>query len=152
MRTSPVVSPVSCTSCSPSLTTPVNSWQNEGTKRTLDCRPGRSQALGRGNDRQLLTTAVICWQRRGGERARGSGPPASWVRHTFATHLSKNGVPRTAQAAMRRSSLDLTMNVHNDPSLLDVSGALATLPDLSLQDVAQADAGTGKSGAGSHPR
>jgi len=37
--------------------------------------------------------------------------------HTFGTHLSKNGVaPRTAQAAMRHSSLDLTMNVYTDPS------------------------------------
>jgi hypothetical protein len=44
------------------------------------------------------------------------------------------------------------MNVYTDPSLLDVAGALATLPDLSLQDVAQADAGTGESDAGSHPR
>jgi hypothetical protein len=33
------------------------------------------------------------------------------LRHTFGTHLSKNGVaPHTAQAAMRYSSLDLTMN------------------------------------------
>jgi hypothetical protein len=53
---------------------------------------------------------------------------------------------------MRHSSLDLTMNVCTDPSLLDVAGALATLPELSLQDVAQADAGIGESGAGSHPR
>jgi len=35
---------------------------------------------------------------------------------------------------MRHSSLDLTMNVYTEPSLLDVAGALATLPDLSLQD------------------
>jgi len=54
--------------------------------------------------------------------------------------------------------LDLTMlarrgeNVYTGPSLLAVAGALATLPELSLQDVAQADAGTGESGAGSHPR
>ena len=39
------------------------------------------------------------------------------LRHTFGTHLSKNGVPpRTAQAAMRHSSLDLTTNVYTDPS------------------------------------
>jgi len=37
-------------------------------------------------------------------------------------------------------------NVYTAPSLLNVAGALATLPDLSLQDVAQADAGTGESG------
>jgi integrase len=53
------------------------------------------------------------------------------LRHTFGTHLSKNGVaPRTAQAAMRHSSLDLTMNVYRDPSVLDVAGALAALPSL----------------------
>jgi hypothetical protein len=44
------------------------------------------------------------------------------------------------------------MDVYTDPSPLDVAGALATLPDLSLQDVPQPDAGTGESGAGSHPR
>ena len=67
------------------------------------------------------------------------------LRHTFGTHLSRNGVaPRTAQAAMRHSSLDLTMNVYTAPSLLDVAGALATLPELSLQDVAQAEAVVGR--------
>jgi integrase len=57
------------------------------------------------------------------------------LRHTFGTPLSKNGVARrTAQAAMRHSSLDLTMlarrgeNVYTDPSLLDVAGALEGLP------------------------
>jgi len=55
------------------------------------------------------------------------------LRHTFGTHLSKNGVqPRTAQAAMRHSSLDLTMNVYTDPNLLDVAGALEALPKLSV--------------------
>jgi hypothetical protein len=44
------------------------------------------------------------------------------------------------------------MNVYTDPSLLDVVGTLATLPELSLQDVAQADAGRGASDAGGHPR
>jgi len=44
------------------------------------------------------------------------------------------------------------MNVYTDPSLLDVAGALATLSGLSLQDVSQADAGTGELGAGSDPR
>jgi hypothetical protein len=53
---------------------------------------------------------------------------------------------------MRHSSLNLTMNVYTDPSLLDVTGALATLPELSLQDVAQADARMGESGAGTHSR
>jgi hypothetical protein len=32
------------------------------------------------------------------------------------------------------------MNVHTDPSLLDVAGALERLPDLLLSDAASADA------------
>lgn len=42
--------------------------------------------------------------------------------------------PRTAQAALRHSSLDLTMNVYTDPTLLDVAGALKALPELSLDE------------------
>ena len=61
------------------------------------------------------------------------------LRHTFGTHLSKAGVaPRTAQAAMRHSTIDLTMNVYTDPRLLDVHGALESLPALSL-DTEQTD-------------
>jgi len=33
---------------------------------------------------------------------------------------------------MRHSSLDLTLNVYTDPSLLDVAGAIKALPSLSL--------------------
>ena len=55
------------------------------------------------------------------------------LRHTFGTLLSKGGVaPRTAQAAMRHSKIDLTMNVYTDPALLDVRGALDALPRLAL--------------------
>ena len=55
------------------------------------------------------------------------------LRHTFGTHLSRAGVaPRTAQAAMRHSKIDLTMNVYTDPKLLDVHGAIESLPSLSL--------------------
>ena len=55
------------------------------------------------------------------------------MRHTFGTPLSRDNVaPRTAQAAMRHSSIDLTMNVYTDPRLLDVAGALEKLPDMSL--------------------
>jgi len=55
------------------------------------------------------------------------------LRHTFGTHLSKGGIaPRTAQAAMRHSKLDLTMNIYTDPRLLDVAGALGVLPALPL--------------------
>ena len=39
------------------------------------------------------------------------------LRHCFGTLLSRSGVaPRTAQAAMRHSTIDLTMNVYTDPS------------------------------------
>lgn len=55
------------------------------------------------------------------------------LRHTFGTLLSTSGVaPRTAQAAMRHSSIELTMNTYTDPKLLDVSSAVAALPDLEL--------------------
>ena len=40
--------------------------------------------------------------------------------------------PRTARAAMRHSSIDLTMNVYTDPKLLDVHGALNSLPSLDF--------------------
>jgi integrase len=55
------------------------------------------------------------------------------LRHTFGSLLSRGGVsPRTAQAAMRHSKIDLTMNVYTDPKLLDVYGALDVLPNLPL--------------------
>ena len=55
------------------------------------------------------------------------------LRHTFGTLLSKGGVaPRTAQAAMRHSTINLTMNAYTDPKLLDVQGALESLPALPL--------------------
>ena len=54
------------------------------------------------------------------------------LRHTFGTNLSKAGVsPRVAQAAMRHSSIDLTMNVYTDPRLLDVQGAIESLPTMT---------------------
>ncbi len=55
------------------------------------------------------------------------------LRHSFGTLLSKGGVaPRTAQAAMRHSTINLTMNTYTDPRLLDVQGALDSLPSLPL--------------------
>ena len=46
------------------------------------------------------------------------------LRHTFGTHLSKNGVaPRAAQAAMRHSSLDLTVK-HVAPRRQDTGAPL----------------------------
>ncbi|QDU33025.1 site-specific tyrosine recombinase XerC [Poriferisphaera corsica] len=54
------------------------------------------------------------------------------LRHTFGTHLAKAGVaPRTAMAAMRHSSIELTMNVYTDPALLDVASAVEALPALN---------------------
>ncbi len=66
---------------------------------------------------------------------RGRTVDVHAMRHTFGTHLSKGDVsPRTAQAAMRHSTLDLTMNTYTDPRLLDVAGALDVLPSLPLDD------------------
>ena len=64
---------------------------------------------------------------------RGRTVDVHALRHSFGTLLSKGGVsPRTAQAAMRHSKIDLTMNCYTDPKLLDVHGALDTLPTLDL--------------------
>jgi integrase len=50
------------------------------------------------------------------------------LRHSFGTHLSLAGVaPRTAQAAMRHSKLDLTMGVYTDSRLLDTAGAIESI-------------------------
>ncbi|MCE9604430.1 MAG: site-specific integrase [Planctomycetia bacterium] len=71
---------------------------------------------------------------------RGRTVDVHAMRHTYGTLLSKAGVaPRTAQAAMRHSSIDLTMNVYTDPKLLDVAGALESLPSLPLSGGPQTD-------------
>ncbi len=55
------------------------------------------------------------------------------LRTTFGTLLSRGGVPlRTAQAAMRHADPSMTANVYTDPKLLDVYGALDSLPSLPL--------------------
>jgi len=65
------------------------------------------------------------------DRGRTVDIPA--LRHTFGTLLSAAGVrPRTAQEAMRHSTIDLTMNVYTDPALLDVAGAVESLPELPI--------------------
>ncbi|MGI9455953.1 MAG: tyrosine-type recombinase/integrase [Aeoliella sp.] len=57
------------------------------------------------------------------------------LRHTYGSLLSADGVaPRTSQAAMRHSSIDLTMNVYTDPRVLDVAGALDSRPAFPLDD------------------
>ena len=58
----------------------------------------------------------------------------------FRRHL------RTAQAAMRHSQIDLTMNVYTDPALLDVRGALDALPALPLDSIREAAQATGTDG------
>ena len=64
---------------------------------------------------------------------RGRTVDVHALRHTFGTMLSKAGVsPRVAQAAMRHSSIDLTMNVYTDPRLLDVQGAVESLPSITV--------------------
>ena len=56
---------------------------------------------------------------------RGRTVDVHALRHSFGSLLSAGGVaPRTAQAAMRHGSIDLTMNVYTDPRVLDVAGAL----------------------------
>ena len=66
--------------------------------------------------------------------SRGRTVDMHALRHSFGSHLSKAGVaPRTAQAAMRHKKIDLTMNVYTDPKLLDIHGALESLPDFALE-------------------
>ena len=86
-------------------------------------------------DRDLLLAGIS----KRDERGRTVDVHA--LRHTFGTLLSKGGVtPRTAQAAMRHSKIDLTMNVYTDPKLLDVAGAVEALPSLPLGAGSQGEA------------
>jgi integrase len=60
------------------------------------------------------------------------------LRHTTATHLNKGEVaPRTAQAVMRHSTIDLTMNTYTDDRLLDQRSALDALPSMRAPDESQ---------------
>ena len=69
---------------------------------------------------------------------RGRTVDVHALRHTYGSLLSAGGVtPRTAQAAMRHSSIDLTMNVYTDPRVLDIAGALECLPALPLDAIAE---------------
>jgi integrase len=90
-------------------------------------------------DRDLVFAGLARVEKRGGKEIviktddRGRTIDVHALRHTFGTHLSKAGVPlRTAQAAMRHSDPSLTANVYTDPKLLDVAGAVASLPNLPL--------------------
>ncbi len=118
--------------------------------------------------REVVDSSGKKWIDKRDERGRTIDVHA--LRHTFGTHLSKGGVaPRTAQAAMRHSSIDLTMNTYTDPKLLDMEGALEALPPLPLDgergresaratgtDGAAANAGTRaarqRDGTGDEPR
>src|SRR5882672_8205767 len=60
------------------------------------------------------------------------------LRHTFGTLLSRGGTSlRTAQSAMRHSDPSLTANVYVDPRLLDVAGALDSLPSLPIEQASR---------------
>ena len=64
---------------------------------------------------------------------RGRSLDVHALRTSFGTLLSVGGVaPRTAQAAMRHSKIDLTMNSYTDPRMLDVVGAMDALPSLPI--------------------
>lgn len=64
---------------------------------------------------------------------RGRSLDAHALRTTFGTHLSMAGVPlRTAQTAIRHSTPALTTNDYTDPRLLDVHGAIESLPALAI--------------------
>jgi integrase len=107
---------------------------NKGTcdsKRPLFTVP---KGLVRILDRDLRTAGIA----KRDERGRTIDVHA--LRHTFGTLLSKGGVaPRTAQAALRHSKIDLTMNIYTDPRLLDTHGALDTLPSLNLDSPPSAE-------------
>ena len=76
-------------------------------------------------DRDLLVAGIEK------EDSRGRTLDVHALRTTFGTMLSMAGVaPRTAQAAMRHSRIDLTMNIYTDPTLLDVAGAIGSLPNV----------------------
>jgi integrase len=80
---------------------------------------------------------------------RGRSLDVHALRTTFGTLLSKGGVqPRTAQSAMRHSTIDLTMNVYTDPRLLDVHRAVEVLPALPLDGGRQTESATGTAGPG----
>ena len=74
------------------------------------------------------------------------------LRHTFCSHLSRAGVPvRTAQAAMRHSTIELTMKHYTDPRLLDVAGAIKSLPELTGERSAETRGGTSAHPAAERP-
>ncbi len=69
------------------------------------------------------------------EDERGRTIDVHAMRHTHCTMLSRSGVaPRTAQAAMRHSKIDLTMRVYTDETQLAVRDAVESLPQLEAME------------------
>jgi len=92
-------------------------------------------------DRDLVLAGLAHIEKRNGKDIiiktdeRGRTIDIHALRHTFGTHLFMAGVPlRTTQAAMRHSDPSLTANIYTDPKLLDVTGALDSLPVLPIMD------------------
>jgi integrase len=91
---------------------------------------------------------------------RGRAIDVHAMRMTLATMLNKAGVaPRTAQEIMRHSDIRLTMATYTDAKLLNVSGALDSLPKLSpdrtpgnTQEVMRATGTDGHTGFKSAPK
>jgi integrase len=55
-------------------------------------------------------------------------------RVTFGTNLARAGVPlRTAQELMRHSAPKLTANIYQDVGLLDIAGAVESLPAIPIR-------------------
>ena len=53
------------------------------------------------------------------------------LRHTFGSMLAKAGIaPRVAMSLMRHTDMRLTMNVYTDAGVLDLSGAVDSLPHV----------------------
>jgi len=95
-------------------------------------------------DRDMVFAGLDRIEKRDGKEVvvktddRGRTIDVHALRHTFGTQGSKVGVPlRTAQAAMRHSDPSLTANVYTDPKLLDVAGAVASLPYLPLRHTSE---------------
>ena len=70
--------------------------------------------------------------------SRGRTVDVHAMRMTLATMLNKSGVaPRTAQEIMRHSDIRLTMENYTDARLLNVSGALDSLPELAASSTVE---------------
>ena len=79
------------------------------------------------------------------EDAEGRRADLHSLRMTFGSMLAECGVaPRTAMELMRHTDLRLTINVYTDPRILNTSGAVEQLPDITgaTQKVAAVRTGT----------